>query len=140
MSFGTNSFIARVQSIIGSSIIMLMISMTTFAGEICSYHCDQCDFKSERLFLGGGRAGGHNSAVYCGQCKKLFTLTTKLMYKTFHNIKVVDPISKENFMGKESAVYPCPKCNGKAYEYHGDKCPVCLKGNLVRGPITGMWD
>jgi len=119
--------------------LMLFSVGAVFAGEVVKLECDTCGFKSNNLFLGGGKFKRGNIAVYCDKCKNFYAVVSSAKEASVVPNKAVEPIGAGNVSQEEGNEYFCPKCNSEAVVYESKVCPICKKGALSRQRI-GLWD
>jgi len=118
----------------------LFVPAGLIAGTISVLSCDACEYESGQLYVGSGFAGIENTIIFCPHCQKYMAIPTKAVVSgDFQNKKIIKPIAEEVFLGQKCLYYSCPKCRGKAYDYQGKTCPLCLKGKISKLDV-GDWD
>lgn len=112
-----------------------------FAGTLVELSCDTCGFKSGSMQEGCGFAGVRHTIIFCDICKTFYSIPTDIEFETEKNAgaDLVKPTGKEDFLGSERLVYPCPRCGSKGFSYDGPACPMCNKGTLKKEDL-GYWD
>lgn len=103
--------------------VLLAGAFPAFAGAIMEYECAECGYKTENLFIGGGKTpGAYYALAYCPECEEFYAASELEEKEVKAECDVcgeaLEPCDDEEWVrfDDEKWVYKCPKCSEFAVE------------------------